>query len=974
MRPGFFFRVMLFLCIISLAEAAIIRVPQDYPKIQLAINAAQPGDTVLVADGTYYENLKITKRILLASQFIIDRNESHITNTIINGSQRTHTDSGSAVTFDGNLDTLSGICGFTVTGGTGNIRFYPDGNFFAISGGGIDLYQVSGLRVSHNIIKNNSSNSRDTINHNWGGGFSTGGSFKQPFFEHFIIFEYNRVYNNTSSLGSGEGGGVDFWSNGRIVGNIISGNAAKNKGAGIHIGDKANVLIAENYISNNTAPEGYGGGISVYRSQERDPEVIITNNIFSGNNAVASHLYVQAGKVTVVNNTFVNGGNHKALIIPSINFAFVYLMNNILWNPLIVNDIQAPANTVFAVNCLIRGGYSGGTNIVNSDPLFITGDTLFRLTSASPAIGAGVLSAALSSYILHAPGNDYLGLPRPNPAYSNPDIGAIEHPLGAPSLATTIRVPQDYGTIQAAINAAAEGNIILVSDGIYYENLRINKKITLASEYLIDGDTSHISGTIISGAGPGNSDSGSVINIGLGSDTNTVVTGLTITNGTGTKYLAQDGYYYIGGGGINILAGGASIRYNRIINNQVSGTVALPVTAGAGINIDNANGEITGYEISDNLIKENDANGTGANGGGIYLTGSGKIVRNQFVNNSSRWLVITGASVPLGSYSGAIGIYSNLSSTAKVLIDGNFFTGNRSSYGSVLRSFGAENLPPERVPQLTIQNNIMVKNIAFPPNYAATNKDTGLIHLRGTYSYFINNTMADNLGNYAIYIGTLPQKVSLMNNIIWNPTAGSTQIKFRLETSPAVLSADFNCIQWGYEGFGNISTDPQFVPDDPYYRLNSSSPALGAGSQQWTVGDQLLTAPERDIFGNVRPWPTNYANPDLGAAENSLTDLIEDGTIPTEFTLMQNYPNPFNPSTTIRYTIPALDGEGLMTRVTLKIYDILGREVAAPVDADHEPGTYEIKFNAGALAGGIYIYQIRSGGGLVITKKMMFVK
>jgi hypothetical protein len=89
--------------------------------------------------------------------------------------------------------------------------------------------------------------------------------------------------------------------------------------------------------------------------------------------------------------------------------------------------------------------------------------------------------------------------------------------------------------------------------------------------------------------------------------------------------------------------------------------------------------------------------------------------------------------------------------------------------------------------------------------------------------------------------------------------------------------------------------------------------------------------------------------------------------LPTEYSISQNYPNPFNPSTVISYDIPEA------SRVTLKVYDILGREVADLVDEFKEAGRYNVKFDASHLSTGIYIYQLRAND-YVSVKKMSFVK
>jgi len=88
---------------------------------------------------------------------------------------------------------------------------------------------------------------------------------------------------------------------------------------------------------------------------------------------------------------------------------------------------------------------------------------------------------------------------------------------------------------------------------------------------------------------------------------------------------------------------------------------------------------------------------------------------------------------------------------------------------------------------------------------------------------------------------------------------------------------------------------------------------------------------------------------------------------PTNFSLSQNYPNPFNPSTEIKYSIPK---SGI---VILKVYDILGQEVATLVNQEQKAGNYIVSFNASKLASGIYIYRMQSGD-FSLTKKMVFLK
>jgi hypothetical protein len=110
----------------------------------------------------------------------------------------------------------------------------------------------------------------------------------------------------------------------------------------------------------------------------------------------------------------------------------------------------------------------------------------------------------------------------------------------------------------------------------------------------------------------------------------------------------------------------------------------------------------------------------------------------------------------------------------------------------------------------------------------------------------------------------------------------------------------------------------------------------------------------------------------------SYSNIIEvEIEIPNNFSLSQNYPNPFNPSTKIKYSIPSVISiPNIRERnlnVTLKIYDVLGKEIATLVNEEKPAGNYEVNFNASSLSSGIYFYRLQSGS-FVETKKMILLK
>lgn len=105
----------------------------------------------------------------------------------------------------------------------------------------------------------------------------------------------------------------------------------------------------------------------------------------------------------------------------------------------------------------------------------------------------------------------------------------------------------------------------------------------------------------------------------------------------------------------------------------------------------------------------------------------------------------------------------------------------------------------------------------------------------------------------------------------------------------------------------------------------------------------------------------------LIADENIKSLEVSTAEIPDDYSLYQNYPNPFNPKTTIRVAIPEL------SKVTLKIYDVVGREVETLVNKELEPGYYNFAWNASSYASGVYIYRVIAGD-FVQTKKLVLLK
>ena len=147
------------------------------------------------------------------------------------------------------------------------------------------------------------------------------------------------------------------------------------------------------------------------------------------------------------------------------------------------------------------------------------------------------------------------------------------------------------------------------------------------------------------------------------------------------------------------------------------------------------------------------------------------------------------------------------------------------------------------------------------------------------------------------------------------------------------------------------SWSPTSVTNAPSARTYHSAIWTGNSMIIWGSGGSINT-------GGI------YTNTSIGI--NNIN-----GRIPVKFSLSQNYPNPFNPSTKIRFEIPLTKGgEGV---VSLKVYDILGKEVATLVNEILNPGIYEVTFSVNNLLSGVYFYKL-SVGNFTETKKLVFLK
>ena len=149
------------------------------------------------------------------------------------------------------------------------------------------------------------------------------------------------------------------------------------------------------------------------------------------------------------------------------------------------------------------------------------------------------------------------------------------------------------------------------------------------------------------------------------------------------------------------------------------------------------------------------------------------------------------------------------------------------------------------------------------------------------------------------------------------------------------------------------------MPRDTIIELEGWSEYIAAGFGELEYFDESGGGPQRVLVGAIIDGDTS--------GTITAIDDKEVNNIPTNYILYQNYPNPFNPSTTIKFTIPKY------SKVMLKVYGLLGREIITLIEEEKAPGNYGVIFNAEGLASGVYIYTLKAND-FLYSKKLILLK
>ena len=375
-------------------SAGTIHVPADQPTIQAAINVAANGDIVLVAPGTYQENIDFSGKAIKV--------------TSSNGPAVTIIDGGKVApvaTFISGESQLSVLSRFTIQNGTATFSSSYDGGGIYISN--------SSPTISGNIIQNNTAC-------NGGGGVAV--EFSSA------VLRGNVIRNNSQAGCSGGtgGGGINVGGAGsvQLIGNTIENNSWGSGGGGISLFAAGTPTLMNNIIRGNSAPGSQGGGIAI----ANDADALILQNVFYSNNAAqggAIYFLVPSGYrgPYLVNNTFAaNSASQGAAVYADGFDSQVLFYNNLLVGPTAANavycdgtysqtpptfynnDAYSPIGSGLQGTCASQAATNGNISV---NPRFVNaGGNNFRLQSISPAVDAGLNSAP------SLPAKDLVGKPR----------------------------------------------------------------------------------------------------------------------------------------------------------------------------------------------------------------------------------------------------------------------------------------------------------------------------------------------------------------------------------------------------------------------------------------------------------------------------------------------------------------------------------------------------------------------------------
>ncbi len=988
----------------SLVFATTINVPDDYSTIQAGIDASNDGDTVLVAQGTYVENLILEKEIFLTSHAINDdlddwMNNENIQNTVIVGNEPTDPKKGSCIQVSfGNIAPT--IFGFTLQDGLGTAMVIDDCGFnrYERAGGAILAFEAYPVIMYNRFMSNGTppvgggNASQEIANGGAIGQFSDDDvEFDEDRNEHdnnghasrdipgTMTIQNNYFSNNSSGNGEsvyshGFEGSIDM--SGSVFENIDCETSTVNEFVLHSIEEMADYVmedISGNCIEDNTFYVSSDNGNDNNPGTETEPLLTIRHalSLVKRGEDNTTIIYLAPG---------VYSRDRNGEVFPIMMPDNVHLVGDEAETTILTagasEDNEAAVmvipecENVRVANMTLKDGYSENHGCAGGGAILVTSNDRYDLSwDMYPN------NAILENLIIED-------------SYSKNGGGL--------SLFRVDGVTVNNVVVRNNTALMMGGGINVYSANVNMTDVEIHDNICLGTTYNGFADVGHGGGLF-----------------------------LNQTWGTYDGMNIHDNEASMNGGGVWSSEGSAWTMSNSIVKDNVAPYF------GGGFGFWNHNGEDLNATLVNVTIKDNVAQsgwGTG-HGGGIWANNCNTVFEDcSFINNESF------------NNGGAVNYWGGSSSPVfkNSLFDGNVAQNNG---GAIYISSDAQGFHVEYC--------TFVSNSTSNGNGAAiqTNKPGTVIN-----STFYGNTVTGDNG--ALGIGDYVF-VDVYNSIFWNEDvtweiSGYAQYSTLYHSLVQPTGNDTYDGLWNTWGFGNIDVDPLLTdPSEGDYTLTSESPCIDAGiadldsdgveditvyngsapdmgayestiaaldgfvlypsdtyviltwnpttedgfqyyllerstDEEFTEGNTVSNYLMSNYFeDNTLEYDTeyfyrvSYYAGDWSELSEVISVTLEwmnvDGNqIPEVYALHQNYPNPFNPVTNLSYDLP----ENAM--VNIIIYDMMGRIVSTLVNENQSAGYKTLRWNATNNTGqpvsaGVYIYTIQAGD-FNKTKKMILLK
>lgn len=925
MTSKFLFAVFASFFLISLSNAEILNVPDEFETIQAAINESEYGDTVLVQPGEYEENINFEGQVLtVASLILTTGNEVYIDSTVINGRRR-----GSVVRFDHAENRHSILTGFSLTNGSGSEDLDRD-----MAGGGIHCLRASPT-LSHLKIHNNSAHYGggiflqhsspliELVNVSGNSSVSNGGGIYCSRENTEPIIQSCKVFDNETA---GYGGGIAIrGASPRIDNCEITGNSADRNGGGIYCSqENTEPLFTRTLICNNRAYVD-GGGIGCFNGVNPIFEnTTITSNLAEYGSALYSITRESPSYISFKNSIIWGNGEVPILIGPGSDLADTLIFS--------YTDLEDGRDEISRRNSVFIGWGEGN---IDEDPRFVNVDQNdFRLAIPSPCINSGDPDSP----------ND--------PDGSRADMGALAFEGGV--LFGHVFDFSDSSAIAGAQVSHSFGMNTNTDEEGYWElsvHTSDNFNLTAGNPGYIDSVITELE--IVAGDT-------------LEFEFYLKHSEMTISTDSVSAELDQ---------------GDSSEEFNFFIDNPGNGALEWNVRKKLRGEFGVDPGELRVSFNASEEVEEEELFSVVYHNGNYYVAGTSDESNKIYQFNSEFeylpdndvdlpielfftdmawdgelvWCVTTDSVYAFNQDWDVVSIIPTPRRSTRTIA---YDTENDWIWVSSRTSeIVAYNRAGDEVDELDRDGHVLY-GLAYwaddpddCPLYVFTKDPTDDVRIEFPTLYKIN----PEVGEF-VFVAQLADD--------WDHRMTSA---FICESYDPYTATFMNISDNGEGNTGEQVNIWQLHAKTHWMIVDPTEGILNPGNRQ----DFSLILDAHGLEQVLYPGELIFSNNAIGGEITIPIDLsivdpnsieTSDPVIPEAFEISSVFPNPFNSSTTLNYSIPST------SRITLSIFDIQGREVRTLVDNKHFAGSYSILFDASMLPTGVYLARLKAGGDFQTVK------